>query len=108
MSHKKTLQEELSPQKCNRRLKNLSGHNGRLSSLEEAVLRGHHGIGLKEEAFLPTHCVNDTLKHFLLRMELEAFEKSGRIMELVSQFETMDIDEPNAYTLELTERLKRK
>jgi hypothetical protein len=53
-----------------------------LTSLEEAVVRMHHGVSLKPEAELATNGVNDQVMQQLLEMELKAFTDSGRIDDL--------------------------
>ncbi len=53
-----------------------------LSSLEEAVVRMHHGVSVKPDAQLPTNGFSDEVMQDLLQRELEAFEKTGRIDEL--------------------------
>ena len=66
-----------------RRVQSLEPKSGKeLSSLEEAVVRMHHGVSVKADAKLPTNGVNDDLMRKLLEMEVRAFEKSGRIDEL--------------------------
>ena len=53
-----------------------------LTSLEEAVVRMHHGVSIKPDAELATNGVNDQVMQQLLEMELKAFTESGRIDEL--------------------------
>lgn len=53
-----------------------------LTSLEEAVVRMHHGVSVKNDAVLATNGVTDELMQKLLEMEVAAFTKSGRIDEL--------------------------
>ena len=53
-----------------------------LTSLEEATLRMHHGISLKPEGVLATNALSEPLREELLEMELNAFEKTGRIAQL--------------------------
>lgn len=50
----------------------------RLTSLEEAVVRMHHGVSVRADAKLPTHGFSEELMARLLDMEVDAFEKSGR------------------------------
>lgn len=66
-----------------RRIQSLEPKPGKeLSSLEEAVVRMHHGVSVKAEAKLPTNGVNDDLMRKLLEMEVRAFEKTGRLDDL--------------------------
>ncbi len=53
-----------------------------LSSLEEAVVRMHHGVSVKNDAVLASNGVSDELMAKLLEMEVAAFEKSGRADEI--------------------------
>jgi hypothetical protein len=53
-----------------------------LSSLEEAVVRMHHGVSVKSDAVLATNGASEELMAKLLEMEVAAFTKSGRIDEL--------------------------
>jgi hypothetical protein len=53
-----------------------------LTSLEEAVVRMHHGVSIKPDAELATNGVNDQVMQQLLEMELKAFTESGRIDDL--------------------------
>lgn len=50
-----------------------------LTSLEEAVVRMHHGVSVKADAELATNGVNDQVMQQLLEMELKAFTETGRI-----------------------------
>lgn len=53
-----------------------------LTSLEEAVVRMHHGVSLRPEAELQSNGVTDELMGKLLEMELKAFVETGRIDDL--------------------------
>lgn len=50
-----------------------------LTSLEEAVVRMHHGVSVKPQAQLPTNGVTDELMGQLFEMEVRAHVESGRI-----------------------------
>ncbi len=66
-----------------RRVQSLEPREGQLlTSLEEAVVRMHHGVSMKAEALLPTNGMNDELMARLHEMEVRAFEVTGRIDEL--------------------------
>ncbi len=83
-----------------RRVQSLEPREGReLSSVEEAVVRMHHGVSVKPDAKLPTNGVNDDLMRKLLEMEVRAFEKSGRMDELE------DIPDDARATNEATRRI---
>ncbi len=65
------------------RITRLEPNEGKkLTSLEEAVVRMHHGVSLHADAPLPTNGVSQELMAQLLDMELRAFEETGRIEEL--------------------------
>ena len=53
-----------------------------LSSLEEAVVRMHHGVSLKPEAALATNGVTEELAAELLDREVDAHIATGRAEEL--------------------------
>lgn len=53
-----------------------------LSSLEEAVVRMHHGVSLKPEAALVSNGVTEELATQLLDMEVDAHIATGRAEEL--------------------------
>jgi hypothetical protein len=53
-----------------------------LSSLEEAVVRMHHGVSLKPDAALANSGVTDELASQLLDMEVDAHIATGRAEEL--------------------------
>lgn len=78
----------------------------RLTSLEEAVVRMHHGVSVKPEAKLPTNGVSDEVMARLLEMEVRAFEESGRIDDLddVPAGRLSD----NAQTHRIVSELKKK
>jgi hypothetical protein len=66
-----------------RRVQSLEPREGHpLTSLEEAVVRMHHGVSLRAEALLPTNGVKEALMAQLLEMEVRAFEETGRADEL--------------------------
>jgi hypothetical protein len=66
-----------------RRVTSLEAKDGKaLSSLEEAVVRMHHGVSVKKEAQLPTNGVTDELMAQMFEMEVRAHVESGRIDDL--------------------------
>jgi hypothetical protein len=66
-----------------RRITSLEAKSGHvLTSLEEAVVRMHHGVSVKAQAQLPTNGVTDELMGQLFEMEVRAHVESGRIDEL--------------------------
>jgi hypothetical protein len=70
-------------EKQTQRVTSLEAKDGKtLSSLEEAVVRMHHGVSVRADARLPTNGVNDELMADLLQMEVRAFEMTGRIDSL--------------------------
>lgn len=88
------------------RVTSLEPKDGRLlSSLEESVVRMHHGVSLKPGARLPTNGVNDEVMAQLLEMEVRAFEETGRIDELDDVPEGA---EPNEATSRIVAELKKK
>ncbi|MCC7111965.1 MAG: hypothetical protein IT382_21905 [Deltaproteobacteria bacterium] len=91
-----------------RRVTSLEPKSGaHLSSLEEAVVRMHHGVSVKAQAPLASNGATDELMGQFFEMEVRAHVESGRIDELP--------DVPagkrkggNARTAKLVERLKKK
>jgi hypothetical protein len=66
-----------------RRVESLEAREGRqLSSLEEAVVRMHHGVSVKAAAALQTNAVTDDLAAELLDREVDAHIATGRAEEL--------------------------
>lgn len=66
-----------------RRVKSLTPKTGRqLSSLEEAVVRMHHGVSVRAEAELSSNAVTDELATELLDREVDAHIATGRADEL--------------------------
>jgi hypothetical protein len=66
-----------------RRVTSLEPKAGKvLTSLEEAVVRMHHGVSVKPQAQLPTNGVTDELMAQLFEMEVRAHVESGRIDDL--------------------------
>ena len=53
-----------------------------LSSLEEAVVRMHHGVSVKAQASLASNGATDELMGQLFEMEVRAHVESGRIDDL--------------------------
>lgn len=67
-----------------------------LSSLEESVVRMHHGISLRADAALRSNATDDTLRERLLNMEVDAFIASGRTEELPDVPGVAPADKTNA------------
>lgn len=66
-----------------RRIQSLEARAGRqLSSLEEAVVRMHHGVSVRAEAALQSNAVTDELASQLLDLEVDAHIATGRAEEL--------------------------
>lgn len=83
MSREKSRTTTTTTTRETRRVQSLEPKEGQmLSSLEEAVVRMHHGVSLRPEARLPTNGVTDEIMAQLLEMEVRAFEMTGRIDEL--------------------------
>ncbi len=66
-----------------RRIQSLEPRVGRqLSSLEEAVVRMHHGVSVRAEGTLQSNAVTDELATELLDREVDAHIATGRADEL--------------------------
>ncbi len=66
-----------------RRVQSLEPKAGqRLSSLEESVVRMHHGVSVRAEAELATNAVTEELAAELLDREVDAHIATGRAEEL--------------------------
>ena len=78
-----------------------------LSSLEEAVVRMHHGVSVKPAAQLATNGATDELMGQLFEMEVRAHVESGRIDEL-PDVPAGKKKGANARTAKLVDRLKKK
>lgn len=66
-----------------RRVTNMEPKTGRgLSSLEEAVVRMHHGVSVKAAATLASNGVTEALAGQLLDLEVDAHIATGRSEEL--------------------------
>lgn len=97
---------EITTTRETRRVQSLEPKEGkRLTSLEEAVVRMHHGVSLRPDARLPTNGVNDEVMAQLLEMEVRAFEATGRIDELD---DIPDGGAPNPRTRRIVDELKRR
>lgn len=81
-----------------------------LTSLEEAVVRMHHGVSVKPQAQLPTNGVTDELMGQLFEMEVRAHVESGRIDALpdVPPAKAAARRSPNARTAKVVAELKKK
>ena len=86
-----------------RRVESLEPKKGKqLSSLEEAVVRMHHGVSVKSSAKLPSNGVNDEVMAQLFEIEVKSHVESGRIDDLP------EIPKKNAKTAKVVEKLKSK
>ena len=98
--------------KDTRRITSLVAKPGKvLSSLEEAVVRMHHGVSVKPQAQLPTNGVTDALMGEFFEMEIRAHTESGRIDDLpeIPEAARRSASTPaNARTRKLVEELKKK
>lgn len=66
-----------------RRVTSLEARDGKaLSSLEEAVVRMHHGVSVKPQANLATNGTTDELMAQFFEIEVRAHVESGRIDDL--------------------------
>lgn len=66
-----------------RRVQSLTPKAGKqLSSLEEAVVRMHHGVSVRAEAELSSNAVTDELANELLDREVDAHIATGRADDL--------------------------
>lgn len=81
-----------------------------LTSLEEAVVRMHHGVSVKPQAQLPTNGVTDELMGQLFEMEVRAHVESGRIDTLpeVPATKSRAKAPANARTAKVVAELKKK
>lgn len=82
-----------------------------LTSLEEAVVRMHHGVSVKPQAQLPTNGVTDELMGQLFEMEVRAHVESGRIDTLPEVPASKSRAKPapaNARTAKVVAELKKK
>ena len=81
-----------------------------LTSLEEAVVRMHHGVSVKPQAQLPTNGVTDELMAQLFEMEVRAHVESGRIDALpdVPAASAKGKRALNARTAKVVAELKKK
>jgi hypothetical protein len=92
-----------------RRIKSLEPKGGKqLTSLEEAVVRMHHGVSVKANAKLPTNGVNDEVMTQLFEMEVRAHVESGRIEELPDVPKGARSARTNAKTQKVVDKLKKK
>jgi hypothetical protein len=95
-----------------RRVTSLQARPGKqLTSLEEAVVRMHHGVSLKPAAALATNGVTDALSSQLLDLEVDAHIATGRSEDLpdVPVDERSPARKPvgNARSQKVADRLKR-
>jgi hypothetical protein len=88
------------------RITSLEAREGKmLTSLEENVVRMHHGVSVKAEAQLPTNGVTEEVMGELLEMEVRAFEETGRADDLDDIPEGA---EENERTSRIVAELKKK
>jgi hypothetical protein len=76
-----------------------------LSSLEEAVIRMHHGVSLKANAELATNMANEELREELVGMEVDAHVSTGRIDDL-PEIPAQSAGASNAKTDDIVGKLK--
>ena len=82
-----------------------------LTSLEEAVVRMHHGVSVKAQAQLPSNGVTDELMGQLFEMEVRAHVESGRIdglPDVPPAKAALRRKTPNARTAKVVAELKKK
>jgi hypothetical protein len=94
-----------------RRVTSLEAKSGKvLTSLEEAVVRMHHGVSVKAQAQLPTNGVTDELMAQMFEMEVRAHVESGRIDDLpdVPAGKSKRPASQNARTAKVVAELKKK
>lgn len=109
MARKQTTTDQTTVKTETRRVTTLEPKPGKaLSSLEEAVVRMHHGVSVKADAVLATNGVSDELMAKLLEMEVAAFEKSGRIDELDDVPAAAARRAPNPRTSKIVSELKKR
>jgi hypothetical protein len=90
-----------------RRVQSLEPKKGKsLSSLEEAVVRMHHGVSVKPSAKLPTNGVNDDVMAQMFEIEVKAHVETGRIDDLPDL--PKKAAPKNAKTAKVVEKLKKK
>jgi hypothetical protein len=106
MSREKSTTATTTTTRETKRVSSLEPRDGQLlSSLEEAVVRMHHGVSMKSDARLPTNGVTEEVMTKLLEMEVRAFEETGRIDELD---DVPDGAEANERTARIVAELKKK
>lgn len=109
MSREKSRTATTTTTRETRRVQSLEPKEGRmLSSLEEAVVRMHHGVSLRPEARLPTNGVTDEVMAQLLEMEVRAFEVTGRIDELDDIPADAEAGSANERTRRIVDELKKR
>lgn len=79
-----------------------------VEDLEESILRARHGIGVKDDGLLRVKTTDPALYEELLKMELEAFEKSGRMDELLQAADLLDVKTDNKQLQDIIRKLKRQ
>ena len=95
-----------------RRITSLDVKGGKaLTSLEEAVVRMHHGVSVKPHAQLPTNGVTDEVMAQLFEIEVRAHVESGRIdalPDVPAGKSRRGAPAGNARTAKLVAQLKKK
>ena len=91
------------------RVKSLDPAPGKqLSSLEESVVRMHHGISVKPEATLTSNVVNKEIGEEMEEMEVDAFVETGRIDTLTPRPADGKAEKANQKTNRIVDGLKEK
>ena len=105
----KTTSKSATRTRETRRVTSLESKPGKaLTSLEEAVVRMHHGVSVKAQAQLPTNGVTDELMAQLFEMEVRAHVESGRIDDLPDVPQKKPARTSNARTAKVVAELKKK
>lgn len=79
-----------------------------LSSLEESVVRMHHGISVKPEATLTSHAVTKELGEEMEDIEIDAYVETGRIDSLGPIPADALAKQSNPKTAQIVDELKNK
>jgi hypothetical protein len=106
-THTQTSRSTTGKTVATKRIKSLEPKAGKaLTSLEEAVVRMHHGVSVKPSAKLPTNAVNDEVMSQLFEIEVRAHVETGRIDELPDV--PKKTARTNAKTQKVVDKLKGK
>ncbi len=91
------------------RVQSLEPKRGKqLTSLEEAVVRMHHGVSVKPSAKLPTNGVTDAVMGQLVEIEVKSHLETGRIDDLPDLPTRALIVSKNVKTQKVVDKLKKK